>query len=175
MLLIQSLSALDCQEFSSPRRDSGFITQPRSRRLGSSGTSPAPRFFQDGSCHPIPVPIPVPRAPTAVQGMDGSTGLLPYLSPSSAVTSGLASRRVSPSGRLVTDVTRSPLRAAPGGDTDPCPRRTRVAWAAPATAGRGSGPLGVVPEAHGAETEQKTPRGVTESTVLAQPQELRAP
>lgn len=49
MLLIQSLSALDCQEFSSPRRDSGFITQPRSRRLGSPGTCPAPGFSMMGA------------------------------------------------------------------------------------------------------------------------------
>lgn len=49
MLLIQSLNALDCQEFSSPRRDSGFITQPRSRRLSSPGMCPAPGFSMMGA------------------------------------------------------------------------------------------------------------------------------
>lgn len=76
MLLIQSLSALDCQEFSSPRRDSGFITQPQlPRRV------PSAWIFHDGSCHPalVPIPVPVPegwpwiKAPTAVQGMGDST------------------------------------------------------------------------------------------------------
>lgn len=105
MLLIQSLSALDCQEFSSPRWDSGFITQPQlPRRV------PSAWIFHDGSCHPDFVPVPVPerwpwiKAPTAVQGMGDSTV---YLSLSSMVTSGLASCWLSPSGRLVADVTCS--------------------------------------------------------------------
>lgn len=68
---MQSLSALDCQEFSSPRRDSGFITQPRSWCLNT-------RIFHDRSCHPDLVPVPEGwpwiKAPTAEQGMGDSTG-----------------------------------------------------------------------------------------------------
>lgn len=53
MLLIQSLNALDCQEFSSPRRDSGFITQPWLPQ-----NVPSTRICHDGSCHPDLILVP---------------------------------------------------------------------------------------------------------------------
>lgn len=96
MLLIQSLNALDCQEFSSPRRDSGFITQPHSRHLGSPGMCPAPGFSMvgaatltsslspkggPGSKHPRPcrrwMVAPAPAVPEPELCGDLRAGVLP--------------------------------------------------------------------------------------------------